>query len=127
METVNVLGRIDGVEHLLGIDLLRQRQLHQDAVHRRIAVELAHQRQQLVLDHGFGQPVIERPHAGLDRHLGLAADVELACRIVAGEHDRKPRRHAVPGGEALDLGRDLGAQLRRDRLAIDDACGHRAQ
>ena len=31
---------IDRVEHLLGVDLLRQRQLHQDAVHRRIGVEL---------------------------------------------------------------------------------------
>ena len=35
--------------HLLRIDLLRQRQLHQDAVHRWVGVELGDQRQQLGL------------------------------------------------------------------------------
>ena len=35
MEAVDILGRIDGVEDRLGIDLLRQRQLDEDAVDRR--------------------------------------------------------------------------------------------
>ena len=39
MEAVDVLGRIDRGDDLLRIDLLRQRQLHQDAVDGGIGVE----------------------------------------------------------------------------------------
>ena len=95
MEAVDVLRRIDGVEHLLGVDLLRQRQLHQDAVHRRIGVELFDQRHQLGLADAVRQPMIERLHAGFVGRLGLAADIGLARRIVAGQNDREPGRDAV--------------------------------
>ena len=104
----------------LRVDLLGQRQLHQDAVHGRIGVELLHQRQQFGLADAVRQAVIERAHAGLDRDLGLAADIGLARRIVAGQHHRETGRDAVLRREALHLGRDLGAQLRRDGLAVDD-------
>ena len=35
MEAVDILGRVDRGDHLVRIDLRRQRQLHQDAVHAR--------------------------------------------------------------------------------------------
>ena len=49
----------------------RQRQLHQDAVHHRIAVEAADQRQQVGLAHRRRQAMIERAHAAADGRLGL--------------------------------------------------------
>ena len=60
VKAVDVLGRVDRRDHLLGVDLLGQRQLHQDAVHRRIGIELADQRQQFGLAHGLRQLVVER-------------------------------------------------------------------
>ena len=44
MEAVDVLGRIDGGDDLLRVDLLRQRQLHQDAVHCASALSSRDQR-----------------------------------------------------------------------------------
>ena len=39
MEAVDVLLRVDALDHALGVDLLRQRQLHEDAVDRGIGVQ----------------------------------------------------------------------------------------
>ncbi len=40
MKPVDVLGRRNGLDHLARIDLRRQRQLHQDSMHRRVLVQL---------------------------------------------------------------------------------------
>jgi hypothetical protein len=45
MQPVDILGGIDGVNDGFGMQRFRQRQLHENAVHRRIAIELANQRQ----------------------------------------------------------------------------------
>ena len=47
VEAVDVLRRIDRLEHARGVDLLRQRQLDQDAVHRRVGVERCDLREQV--------------------------------------------------------------------------------
>ena len=41
MKAVDILGRIDGQQHVRGVDVLGQRQLHQDAVHALSALSLA--------------------------------------------------------------------------------------
>ena len=46
MEAVHVLARIDAMDQAGGIRNTRQRQLHQDAVDRRIGVQAIDQRQQ---------------------------------------------------------------------------------
>ena len=48
MKAVDVLGDVDRLDHARGIDLRRQRQLHQDAVHGGIAVERIDPCQQLL-------------------------------------------------------------------------------
>ena len=47
VEAVDVLLHRDALEHMRHVDMRRQRQLHQDAVHRRIGVERIDARQQL--------------------------------------------------------------------------------
>ena len=123
MESVHVLGGVDRVQHLLAVDLLRQRKLHQDAVHRRIGVELFDQRQHLALRRVLGKLVIERAHAGFDRLLRLVAHVDGARRILADQHDREAR-HDAERRDAPHFGRDRGAQLGRDRLSVDDSARH---
>ena len=73
----------------------RQRQLHQDAMHAGIAIELRDQCQQIGLRDVGRQHVLERRHAGRLRLLVLAADIDLARGIVADQHHRKPGRQAA--------------------------------
>ena len=49
METVHILGRRDGLDHPLGVQMRGQRQLHQNAVHARIRIQRADSGEQLWL------------------------------------------------------------------------------
>ena len=72
------------------------------------------------------QAVIERAHAGLDRpSCALLRDIDLARRIVADQHDREAGRddRAPPASRATSAA-DARAQVRRDRLAVDDRRAH---
>ena len=95
MEGVDVLQRIDGLEHPRLVDLLRQRQLHQDAVDRRVAVQPVDQgraaRRSVVSAGGRWSWLVD---AGLLAGLLLVAHVDLAGRILAHQHGRQTGRHA---------------------------------
>ena len=91
VEAVDVLRRVDGVDDEVGIEVLRQRQLDEDAVHRRVGVQPRDERQKIGLGGLGGQLVLEGRHPGLGRLLALVADVDLARRVLAHQHDRKPR------------------------------------
>ena len=94
MEGVDVLERIDGLRARVLVDLLRQRQLHQDAVDRRVAVEPVDQGQKLV-GGGFGRGAVQLAgDAGLLAGLLLVANVDLAGRVFAHQHGRQAGRHA---------------------------------
>ncbi len=73
--------------------MLRQRQLHENAVHVGIVVEIVDQLEQVPLA-GLGrQLVLVGIHAGLDGLLALAAHVDLARRVLA----RRPAPPRAPG------------------------------
>ena len=96
--------RIDALEDRVGVDVLRQRQLHDVAVARRVGVELVDQRLDVGLGRVGGQLALDRVHP--DR-LGLPvlhADVQLRRRVGADEHR----------GDARD---DAPLLERRDALA----------
>ena len=124
MQAVDILGRIDGVDDGFGVDRFRQRQLHENAVHRGIAVELCDQRQQIGLRDVGGQLVLERGHAGGLGLLVLAADIDLAGGIVADQHHRKARRELMLALDPRDLVGDAGAKLRCNDFSVDNACRH---
>ena len=99
---------------LLAVDLLRQRKLHQDAVHRRIGVELL------------------RP-APADRsrtRFPAGGDRTIACRLrpsastCCAHRRRSPdfRRPARPRGPARALRCGDAPRSGCDRLAVDDPC-----
>ena len=99
---------------MLLVDLLRQRQLHEDAVDRWVGVEPVDQRQQIGLAGVGGQAVLEALHPGLDRRLALVADIDLARRILADQHDRQARaRGRSRRGSAATAPRQPLAQRRR--------------
>ena len=125
MKAVDVLARIDPLGHALAVDVRRQRQLHQDAVHRRVGVERVDEREEL----GFrGRPPEDRARTTACRPRRSSA---ACCARRRATRDR--RRHARP--------RDRAAAFRRScaratcalissrkaigaRLAVDDAGGH---
>src|SRR3569623_432285 len=81
MQPIHVLRRLDRVDDGVGVQPLRQRQLHQNAVDARIAVEPVDHRQHLGLRRIGRKLVLERRHARGQRLLGLAADIDFARRI----------------------------------------------
>jgi hypothetical protein len=121
---IHVLVGIDGVQNLLGVDMLGQRKLHQDAVHLRVGVEALHERQDLLLGGALGQLVLERLHANLDGLLGLVLHIDLAGRVLAHEHHREPRGKPMAGLKCLHVRRHLLANICCDGFAIDDLGCH---
>jgi hypothetical protein len=105
-----------------GVDVLGQRQLHQDAVYAVISVEPGDQRQQLGLGGLLGQAMVKVYHAELGRQLALAAHIDLASRIGADQHGSETRRRSAVGNQ---IGHALAhslAQPGREYLAIDQFC-----
>jgi hypothetical protein len=108
-----------GVDDDLGLQRFRQRQLHQNAVHRGIAIELRDQPQQIALRNIGRQPVLKRIHAGGLRLRMLAADIDFAGRIVANEHHREPRNKVMLALDPSRLGGHAGAKLGGNGSSID--------
>ena len=96
MEAVDVLFGLDRLDHLLGVDLRRQRQLHEDAVDLRIGIELADDVQELGLARRRRQRMVEGAHPRLEGVADLVADVDLARRVVADENDGEAGDEPLP-------------------------------
>ena len=123
VEAVDVLPRIEQLQHRFRVDMPRQGKLDQDPVHRLVRVESAQERRELLLGRARGKPVDERVHSRLPRLLALVAHVDLARGILADEHDREPGRHRVLALQRPHRLAHLRAQLCRDFLAVDDLRG----
>ncbi len=120
MEAVDVLGGIDRLDHLEGGDVLRQRQLNEDAVDRGVGVEALDDREQVMFRGFLGKHMLEGAHAGLDRTLALGLHIDPARRIVADEHDREAGRTLAGVREALHGSGDAGPQGVRKGGSVDD-------
>jgi hypothetical protein len=103
MQAVDILGGINRRDDLLRIQPLRQRQLHENSMHGRIGVELSNQRKQIGQCDVGRQHMLERGHPGGAGLLAFVAHIDFACRVIADQHHREPRRHAVIAGEARRL------------------------
>ncbi|MNN01984.1 hypothetical protein D3C81_1146200 [compost metagenome] len=122
MEAVDVLGRVDGLQHRGLVDVLGQRQLHQDAVHAGVGIQLGDQRQHLG-GAGLGrQAVFQRADTRLAGAQHLVAHVDVAGRVVADQHHRQARLDAL-GLQGDDIGGHFGEDLGGDGLAVDQLAG----
>ncbi len=109
VETVDILFRGDRLDDLVAVDVRRQRQLHQNAVDTRIAVQFVDARQQI----GFRQigriAVERRAEAVVIARFDLIAHIDFAGRIVADQHDGEAWLMPA-GGKSGGAGGDFGAQ-----------------
>ncbi len=122
MEAVHILVRTDRVDHLPFVDLPRQRQLNQNAMHRRVAIQSLHQRQQLALGRISRQLVLERVHTRGHGLLALVQDIHRARRILTDQHHRQPRLHTVRREQGTSRLPDAHTQPGRKRPAINNRC-----
>ena len=121
-QPVNVLVRADPRDHRLLVEVLRERQLNEDAVDHRVGIQPVDQRQQAILIVVFRQAVFEAGHAALDGRLALGGDIDLARRILAHQHDGEPGLAARALLESGGIFRDAGAQRGGKGFPVDD-CG----
>ena len=122
VKAIDILARIDAVEHFAGIDLRGQGQLHQNAMHRVIGVEPVDQRQQFVFRRFCGHAVLNRADTDLAALRDLAADVDFAGGVVAHKHHGEAGRLAAVCHERANLRCRPFGQCGGHRLAIDDLC-----
>ena len=123
-QTIDILGRVDPFNHRLLIQMLRQRQLHQNAIDHRIVIKLVDHCDQIGLAGIGGQPVFKTGHAAGHRLLGFRSDIDLAGRVIAHQHHREPRlaaRALFKGGGEFG---DPAAQPLGKCLAVDYCRAH---
>jgi len=123
VEAVHVLLRSDALQHPAGVEVGGQRQLDEEAVDLRIAVEGVHGGLELSLRGRGG----ERHGAAGDPHLGagprLRGDVDPRSGVVAHQQGGEAGGTPVLLLEGGRPGGDFGANLIGDRLAGEDP-GH---
>ena len=123
MKAIDILVDGDAFDDPAHIDVRRQRQLHQDAVHRRIGIQARDQFEHLRFGRIGRQGMVEGLHAAFLASLDLVAHIDLRGRIHAHQNDREPGLQT-----ARAQGRDAFAkpqtQRLRERLAVDDLRAH---
>jgi hypothetical protein len=120
VEAVDVLGRIDPLQHLLEVEPGRERRLHQDPVDPVVGVHPVDHLEHLALARRRRHGLVERLHPGLAARRDLVADVDLRRGVLADEDRDEPgpvARALLEGGR---IQRNLGPNVRGDRLAVDD-------
>ena len=99
MEAVDVLGRIDRLDHLRFVDLLRKGQLDEDPVDGIVGVEPRHEVEQLGLRRGRGKVDLAGEEPRLGGRLPLVADIHLGRGVFPHEDDGEAGTDARAGGE----------------------------
>jgi hypothetical protein len=118
VQPVDVLRGRYGFDDGLYVEPGRKRELHQDAVHARVAPESVHQIEELPLRDGGREAMAERRDADLAARAFLATDVHMRGGIVADEDGGEPGCRPTFGqpGHAFP---DLAPHRRRRCLTVD--------
>ena len=118
VETVNILLCADSCDNLIRVDMLGQRQLHQDAVNAVVVVQLVDNAQKLLLrDRGILADcgVLD---TNLLRSLSLTCNVRYATRILTNEDYNQVRYTAILLGESGYVGSHLLLERESQLLTI---------
>ncbi|EKD61865.1 MAG: hypothetical protein ACD_54C00063G0003 [uncultured bacterium] len=124
MKAIDILGRINRVDDQFRVQMRRQRQLHQNAMHFRIGVQRFHQRQQIGFCGIHRQTMFKRGHADLDGRGVLVAHIDLRRRVFADQHHRQTGLDAVFFLQLGDMRGHLRADIGSKGFAIDHFSGH---
>src|SRR5262249_35220844 len=107
-------------------NLLGQRHLHQDAMDIGIVVQRAHPREYFGFAGVLWERVVERTQTQFLGNLAFVTDIDLTRRIVSNQHRGEPGHQIVLGLQPRSLRSDPGAEVFRERFAVDDLRRHLA-
>jgi hypothetical protein len=124
MKPVDVLRRVDRPENPVGIDAGRQRELHEDPVHRGVGVQGPDGVQDRGFARGRGEAKGLGPHPRGTRGLLLAAHVGHRRRVLADQHHGQAGGHARALAERGHAPRDVVANRSRRFRSVQSAGGH---
>ena len=119
MEPVGILGRIDRIDHRLLVDLIREGQLHQNAVNRVVAVAARSATEALLARScraAHARSFASRPRASPCSYCGH----RFCRRIGADQNDRQTWRQIMLVFQPRYCFSDPRAQIRRKRFAVDN-------
>ena len=120
MEAVDVLGRVDRIDHLPRIDLPWQGQLHQNAVDVIVMIEPVDFLKKIGFAHRCVKDELRSAESDLLRFARLAADVNLRGRVIA--YADGDQTGAV--GKRREHLEHLALHLLRDGFSVDDPRRH---
>ena len=124
MDAIDVLGRVDRVDHGPDADALGEWHLHDDPRNLVIAAQGAHCGREFArLTCRIVSGHIDQTALDTDRRTGLenAVEVHHGRRRPATDHDREARRVALLASEGGDILGDAGADLVGDRASLEEA------
>ena len=115
---------MDALDDRHFVDVVGQRQLHEDAVHGRIVVQLIDQAQDFLFRGVGRQVVVARFNAGVFAAAALVPDVDLRCRVAADQNDGQARSWNALLGARIDLLADLAPNIGGNFLSVYELSGH---
>jgi hypothetical protein len=124
VESIDILQGNDCVQDSCFVQMTRQGQLDQDTVDRRILVQTVYQSQQFALTTIARQTVQLAAQPRLLASPLLAADVDLASRMIADQNSGQTRRDSALFCPAFNLDRQFRADLGGYRLTIQNSGNH---
>ena len=120
MEPIHILRLVDRLDHLRLVDMLRQGQLHQNAVHLRIGIQFGNQPQQLRLRNRLRAADRRVADSDLGRGLRLTRHITHARGIVPHENHHQMGHAPVFCREGLHLLGHFGLQSGRQFFSADN-------
>mmetsp|Transcript_68604 Transcript_68604/g.174177 ORF Transcript_68604/g.174177 Transcript_68604/m.174177 type:complete len:386 (+) Transcript_68604:647-1804(+) len=118
-ETVGVLLHLDGLQYRGLVDVLRERQLHEDGMHLGVVVELLDLGKQLRLARGLLERHVHRVEVDLRSRCLLIPDVRLRVLSATHQDHGQARRDTVLPLELIREQLYLGPHIVRDGFAVD--------
>ena len=122
VEGIYILFGVDSEQDLFLIKVLRQGQLHQNAVNALVMIQLVDQREQLRLGRISRKLEALRVKADLLAGAVLVAHVNLRCGVLTHNHHGKARSVTVFLFEFFGIRLDLAADLSSNLLAVNQLC-----
>ncbi len=124
MKAVHVLFRCHRSRNPIRVHAAGQRKLHQNAADRGIRVQPCDFRKHRILRCRFGQAHRDRADSHPAARLLLVRHVNLAGRVLAHQHDRQRRNHAIGLSECAYARLHLGAHLACNFLSVNNPRSH---
>jgi hypothetical protein len=121
METIDILPRINPLDHFPVVDLRGQGELDENSVDLGVSVQSVDRRQELAFGHVTGQPEKRPAHPGGLARILFVPDVNLAGGVVSDQNDGQARNPARLLSKLRDVARDLVLDLLSQRLTVEDA------